>query len=102
MLFSLGAMVVSIGSPTTIDGDRAGRTDPFLSRLRGENNIGMCAPIDLERGKPIPKTVLQQARDMPNKVRIVREGMAMIMDMRPNRLTITIDNEGLFVSARCG
>ncbi|MGO4862789.1 I78 family peptidase inhibitor [Campylobacter jejuni] len=33
---------------------------------------------------------------------MVRRGQAMTMDLRPQRLTIVVDDDGRVIAARCG
>lgn len=59
-------------------------------------------PDTIARGQPVPEAVLAQARDHPGRIRIVRRGQVMTADLRPDRLTILIDDSGRVVDARTG
>lgn len=73
---------------------RAGTGVPF--------GPGGCGAEQVERGRPVPDTLLARAQAHPGQVRIVRRGQAMTMDLRPDRLTIVVDDEGMVIAARCG
>ncbi|WP_046346923.1 I78 family peptidase inhibitor [Sphingomonas changbaiensis] len=65
-----------------------------------------CDAEDMQAliGHPFPADGADRARDASGSaiVRVVRPGEAVTMDVRADRLTITLDAEGKVVSARCG
>ncbi|KQM30087.1 I78 family peptidase inhibitor [Sphingomonas sp. Leaf10] len=81
------------------------RPNPIGAGLAGAGNpfgMGDCGAEQVERGQPVPEALLAQARAHPGQVRIVRRGQAMTMDLRPDRLTIMVDDDGRVIAARCG
>jgi len=80
--------------------------DPFADRFPGMPFPGPGHPtVDpgaIARGQPVPDLVLAQARDHPGKIRIVRPGQVVTADLRPDRLTILIDDMGRVVDVRTG
>lgn len=80
--------------PNPIAAGLAGSAAPF--------DLGGCGAERVERGQPVPDALLAQAQAHPGQVRIVRRGQAMTMDLRPERLTIVVDDDGRVIAARCG
>lgn len=83
--------------------------DPIFDRLiarmekqPGSLFLGQCGADAIVPGNPVPEALQAQARENPAKVRIIRRGRPMTMDLRPDRLTIIVDDAGKVVSARCG
>lgn len=79
--------------------------DRLIARMAGQGGgllPGLCGADAIALGKPVPEALQAQAREQPGKVRIVRRGRPMTMDLRPDRLTIIVDDAGNVVSARCG
>ena len=81
------------------------KPNPILGGLSGGAGpcgLGGCGAERVERGRPVPDALLAQAQAHPGQVRIIRHGQAMTMDLRPERLTIVVDEDGRVIAARCG
>jgi hypothetical protein len=65
-----------------------------------------CDAEDLQKlvGQTFTDTTADQAREASGAavVRVVRPGQMVTMDIRGDRLTITLDEAGKIVSVRCG
>jgi hypothetical protein len=55
-------------------------------------------------GKPVTETTADDARKRSGAraVRVIRPGMMVTMDFRPDRLNIVVDDKGNVTNLRCG